>query len=345
MNFKEVLFHQCTPVSEPNLFYAPLPTLIFEFICFKPSGSNTVYELLREIDPEGLAQRLRKTCKQRIFRTLGPNHVWACDGHDKLKKYGIIDAWSRKILGMFVHVTNNDPKHIGVYFLQTAAKAGGIPLKVTTDFSSETIDMVAYQMFLSYHHAGISIEEASKRMHFTKSTRNQKIEALWSQMMKHHNQAVIDAIEDQIEHGGYDADNEIEKKRRDHRISLPTVCTPDFSYSTPESFDTTNQLLPVPASHIQEILQEEYLDQELMFTQTPPWFHNEATGNMAALGLRFGDISIGSVWSAYEHMLPYIKRSFPDDQPLPSYGWPPEPTTPTSSDSDSDSEIAGHQSS
>jgi predicted transcriptional regulator len=180
------------------------------------SSRNTVYDLLKEIDPEGLAQRLRKTCKRRVFRTHGPNHVWACDGHDKLKRFGIciygfIDAWSRKILGMFVHVTNNDPKHIGVYFLRTAAKAGGIPLKVTSDFGSETIDMAAYQMFMSYKHAGINVEESAKRMHFTKSTHNQKIEALWSQMMKHHNQAVINSIMERIESGAYNPDDEVEK--------------------------------------------------------------------------------------------------------------------------------------
>jgi hypothetical protein len=74
-----------------------------------------------------------------------------------------------------------------------------------------------------------------------------------------------------------------------------------------------------------------------MFTHTPPWFHDVATGVMEALGLSFHHISIGSVWIAYEYMLPYIKNSFPDDQPLPSYDWPPSPTN-QSSESNSDSE-------
>jgi hypothetical protein len=211
--FEKVLFYQHTSVSALYICFSFSPEVL---TLGNTSASNTVYEILKQIDPEGLAQRLRKTCKRRIFRTHGPNHVWACDGHDKLKKYGIciygiIDAWSRKILGMFVHVTNNDPKHIGVYFLRTAATAGGIPLKVTTDFGSETIDMAAYQMYISHQYAGISPEDAAKRMHFTKSTRNQKIEALWSQMMKQHNQAVINAIAEQVESGRYDPDDEVEK--------------------------------------------------------------------------------------------------------------------------------------
>ncbi|POW01254.1 hypothetical protein PSHT_12631 [Puccinia striiformis] len=351
----ECINHARTELLLTSAGYRSMHRILKKF--YSISIPRTVlYEILQEIDPDGLALRLRQACKRRIFRVNGPNHVWACDGHDKLKKfgiciYGMIDAWSRKILGMFVHVTNNDPKHIGVYFLQTAAKAGGIPLKVTTDFGTETIDMAAHQMFLSHHYAGISAEEAGKRMHFTKSTHNQKIEALWSQMMKQHNRKVIDVIQDKIDEGEYDPHDEVQKllflflwipvfqtsvdrwvylqnnsrKRRDHRISLPTACTPDFSYSTPESFGTTDQLVNVPANHLEQFLHQNYPDQEAMFTHTPPWFHDVATGIMEALNLRFHNISLGSVWIAFDHMLPYIKNSFSDDQPLPSYGWPPAP--------------------
>jgi transposase InsO family protein len=78
-----------------------------------------VYDILKELDPEGMEMRLKKTCKRRVFWTIGPNHIWAADGHDKLNcfgitVYGFIDAWSRKVLGIFVHVTNNYPRHIGV---------------------------------------------------------------------------------------------------------------------------------------------------------------------------------------------------------------------------------------
>jgi hypothetical protein len=112
---------------------------------------------------------------------------------------------------MFASVTNNDPKHIGIYFLQTAKNSGGIPRMVTTDFGSETIDMDVYQMFLSHHYGKITVEEAQNQMLFTKSTRKQKIEALWSQMMKHHNQAIINVIQTQIDNGQYNPDDDVEK--------------------------------------------------------------------------------------------------------------------------------------
>ncbi|KAI7945017.1 hypothetical protein MJO28_010712 [Puccinia striiformis f. sp. tritici] len=176
-----------------------------------------VNEILAELDPQGMAGRLRHACKRRVFRVAGPNHIWSADGHDKLKPYGItvygfIDAWSRKILGMYAHVTNNDPRHVGLYFLQLAAASGGIPLKVTTDHGTETMDMAAYQIQLSRKYGGITFQEANTHMHFTKSIHNQKIESLWSRMMKEHNRAVIDIILTEMEDGSYNQDNEIQRQ-------------------------------------------------------------------------------------------------------------------------------------
>ncbi|OAV86936.1 hypothetical protein PTTG_07270 [Puccinia triticina 1-1 BBBD Race 1] len=150
----ECINHARTELLQTSAGYRSMHRILKQFYAIS-LPRNLVYEILQEIDPEGLAQRLRKTCKR--------------------------------------------------------PKAGGIPLKVTTDYGSETIDMAAQQMFLSHHYAGISVEEAKLRHHFTKSTRNQKIEALWSQMMKQHNQAVIDIIQNQIESGKYNPEDEVQK--------------------------------------------------------------------------------------------------------------------------------------
>ncbi|KNZ47453.1 hypothetical protein VP01_637g6 [Puccinia sorghi] len=53
----------------------------------------------------------------------GPNFIFSSDGQKKLKQigialYGFIHSWSCKILGIYVHVTKNDPRHIGYYYLQ-----------------------------------------------------------------------------------------------------------------------------------------------------------------------------------------------------------------------------------
>ncbi|KAA1115426.1 hypothetical protein PGT21_036307 [Puccinia graminis f. sp. tritici] len=175
------------------------------------------YDILKDLDPAGMALRLRHGCKRRVFRTFGPNHIWSADGHDKLKRfgitiYGVIDAWSRKILGMYVHVTNNDPRHIGVYYLQIALAAGGIPEMMTTDRGNETGHMAAYHIRLSHQNVeNLTIEEATKRMKYTKSTHNQRIESTWSRMMKEHNRPIIHAIFTQIEEGQYDSGDIIQR--------------------------------------------------------------------------------------------------------------------------------------
>ena len=108
--------------------------------------------------------------------------------------------------------------HVGVYFLTLVAESGGIPLKVTTDHGTETMDMATYQMQLSQKYCGITFEEAQKHMHFTKSTHNQKIESLWSRMMKEHNRAFIDNILSHMEAGKYNQDNEIQRQVVTHNF-------------------------------------------------------------------------------------------------------------------------------
>ncbi|POW10701.1 hypothetical protein PSTT_05918 [Puccinia striiformis] len=279
---------------------------------------RVVYELLKGVDPERVTGWLKQTCKQRVFHVRGPNHVWAIDGHDKLKPFGItvygfIDAWSRKILGLFVHVTNNDPKHIGVYYLKLVLRLGGIPLKVTADYGTETCDVSTYQMMLSHRFGGITLEETTKRMHHTKSTHNQKIECLWSQMMRQHNRSIINHLMDRVNDHSHNMQDPIQKllflflwipvfqssaniwvdlnnharKRKDKTISLPTGCTPDFSYSTPEAFHTVDQLVPVDTEYIQRLLHDNYPNIDDMFTHTPPWFHSIASSIMHDLGSHF----------------------------------------------------------
>jgi hypothetical protein len=98
----------------------------------------TVALINRTLDPNGVSNRSKRVLKRRVFKTPGPNFIWSADGHNKLKKigitlYGFIDAWSRKILGIFVHVTNNDLRHVGYYYLHLVKREGGIPRKTTTD--------------------------------------------------------------------------------------------------------------------------------------------------------------------------------------------------------------------
>ena len=69
---------------------------------------ETIAQAIREIDPAGVEARTyaRRRVRDRYI-VPGPNPCLLCDGHDKLKAYGIeiygiIDAYSRMIIGLFV---------------------------------------------------------------------------------------------------------------------------------------------------------------------------------------------------------------------------------------------------
>ncbi|KAI9625556.1 hypothetical protein KEM48_010818 [Puccinia striiformis f. sp. tritici PST-130] len=100
------------------------------------------------------------------------------------------------------------------------------------------------------------------------------------------------------------------RKRKDHTISQPTGCTPDFAYTTPGHFGTVDQLVPVDVNRVQQFLQEDYPDIDRMFTHTPPWFCATALGVMGYLGIHFAQMTVGNVWDVFHLMWPHIQAHF-----------------------------------
>ena len=201
------------------MFWFLTPQSIFNtnpFHCFPNQTRGVVGTIIKKLDPNGVELQKHRLLKCRVFHTPGPNHIWSSDGHDKLKKFGVslyafIDAWSRKILGIFVHTTNNDPFQIGYYYLQVVKAAGGIPQKTTTDCGTETIQMAGHQINFKNMFGQVPISEALKSHVYTKSTHNQNIECLWSQLMRQHNSNLIDQLYSSIETGIYNTEDPIQK--------------------------------------------------------------------------------------------------------------------------------------
>ena len=167
----------------------------------------TVALINKTLDPVGVDNRSKRVLKRRVFKTPGPNYIWSADGHNKLKKfwitlYGFINAWSHKILGIYVHVTNNNPCHIGYYYLQLVKSCGGIPRRTSTDRGTETIHMAGHQINLTAQYNPESTDPTKSHL-FTKSTHNQKIECLWSQLMKQYNSELINKLFHAVEHKYY----------------------------------------------------------------------------------------------------------------------------------------------
>jgi hypothetical protein len=86
---------------------------------------------MNAIDPVGMEERKNRKLKRRVYFSAGPNENWSYDGHDKLKRYGLlmhgcIDVWSRYVIWLKVHVTNHDPRVIARYYLDAVKKIGGM---------------------------------------------------------------------------------------------------------------------------------------------------------------------------------------------------------------------------
>jgi hypothetical protein len=44
--------------------------------------------MLRSLDPDGVAARLRHRLIRRVYVSKGPNYLLHLDGYDKIKRYG-----------------------------------------------------------------------------------------------------------------------------------------------------------------------------------------------------------------------------------------------------------------
>ena len=73
-----------------------------------------VRKCLLKLDPEGVDSRRNRRLRRRAYSSLGPNHIWHIDGHDKLKPFGFsvhgcIDGFSRRLIWLEVGPTNKNP--------------------------------------------------------------------------------------------------------------------------------------------------------------------------------------------------------------------------------------------
>ena len=103
---------------------------------------ETVRELLKILDPDGVAARSRHRLVRRQYRTKGPNYLWHINGYDKLEPFGFcvhgaIDGYSRRIMWLEVGPSNNDPSIIAQCFVDCVRQIGGTPRIIRADCGTE----------------------------------------------------------------------------------------------------------------------------------------------------------------------------------------------------------------
>ncbi|KAJ8678184.1 hypothetical protein QAD02_013971 [Eretmocerus hayati] len=149
---------------------------------------ETVLELLRIIDPEGIAERSKYCLLRRVYSVLGPNFLWHVDGFDKLKHFGFaitgcVCGFSRKVIWLGVGTSNNKPEVIAWYILQAIKEFGCLPCIIRSDRGTENVKIELLQITLRSDHDDENANESSFLK--GKSTANERIEEHWKQLINH----------------------------------------------------------------------------------------------------------------------------------------------------------------
>lgn len=174
-----------------NLGYRAMWKLL-NVMCNVRTTQNTVRSVLKVISPNAVALRSRHPSPStKGILQKGPNFLIHTDGYDKLKPFGIaihgaIDGYSRKILWLEASNTNNNPRVVARYFINYIRKLKRVPRFVRSDHGSENNIIKDIQTFLRKDHTDVMHGE--KSFQYGPSTSNQRIEMLWSFLMKNFTQ-------------------------------------------------------------------------------------------------------------------------------------------------------------
>lgn len=148
---------------------------------------DTVRNILRIVDPVGVALRRRNRLRRRVYRNPGPNFTWHLDSYDKLKPYGLcingcIDGYSRYIIWLKLGSTNSDPSVVAGYYIEELLNLGGFPSTVRGDRGTENVKVELLQELLKNEFNSNSNRDA---FIWGSSQRNQRIESWWRQLRTH----------------------------------------------------------------------------------------------------------------------------------------------------------------
>lgn len=244
---------------------------------------DTVLEIMRIIDPQGIQLRKAHRLRRRRYINPGPNHVWHIDGYDKIKPYGFaihgaIDGFSRRIMWLEVGKSNNNPAQIATYYLNTVGQLGYVPKILRGDMGTENSLVSLLQPY--FRRDGGDRFAGLNSFVYGKSTSNQRIEAWWCLLRKMGLDWWISMFKDLRDSGRYNEckslhvqclkfcfmdiiQAELDRIRDQWNIhpmratrhgELPTG-KPDVLHFTPEMYGTEDKSHPVDAADVDACLE------------------------------------------------------------------------------------------
>jgi hypothetical protein len=223
------------------------------------------------IEPGRLEEMRSRRLKRRKYEVYGPNQLWHTDGYDKLKPFGFcihgtIDGWSRKLMWLRAGVTNNDPRIICQYYVDTVRNMRCIPQTLRMDPGTENVNQADVQELLREPHNN---EIDAPGTMFGSSVHNQRIERFWGCLTTTYAQHYRDEFKDLRDSGILDVSDVIHREclklcymgiiqmeldqvrvrwnlhkvREMKHVLLPSG-KPDFMYFNPEVYGALDMGLP-----------------------------------------------------------------------------------------------------
>ncbi|XP_071083889.1 uncharacterized protein [Haliotis cracherodii] len=242
---------------------------------------DTVLQLQRELDPEGVDMRSCHRLSRRVYINKGPNYLVHIDGYDKLKPFGFaihgaICGFSRKILWLEVSNTNNNPYVVASYFLNFIETLQGVPRCIRMDAGTENGVIEDMQKSFRWHHTDEMAGESS--VIIGSSNSNQRIERWWRSMKEGGIAFWIDLFKDLQNTNAINFSDDFERDclryscmdviqadlnriRDEWNTHLPRRVNgqlngrPDLMYSMPEMYDAHDYKFEVCATDVADLWQ------------------------------------------------------------------------------------------
>lgn len=162
-----------------------------------------VRDSIDRVDHDGKEQRKIKRIVRRVYTVPGPLHLYHCDGHHKLVKYGIvtmgcIDGFTRYI--PYLCAVTNNRSSTALRLFRRGCEQFGLPSRVRGDRGGENVKIADLMIAHRGPHRGSYIAGPSRF--------NTRIERLWRDVRSHTIQYYKELFES-LERDGLDVDNEV----------------------------------------------------------------------------------------------------------------------------------------
>ncbi|KAF9536051.1 hypothetical protein CPC08DRAFT_652289, partial [Agrocybe pediades] len=160
-------------------------------LLFQATGQRVprrvIVSYFRIFEPDLVRERKSGRLKRRQFWAAGVNDLIAVDQHDKWKKYGLalhvgIDPFPGVIHWLKVWWTNNNPKLITSYYLETVERQKAIPLITQSDPGSENYRIANAHTTLRHELDRSLVGTIQHR--WMRHKKNVKPEITWSQLRR-----------------------------------------------------------------------------------------------------------------------------------------------------------------